>query len=912
MDMRIEISVLALFLVAPGCGNKSATKSPVAQQVASLLKGEVHLTNLRQLTRDTGENAEAYWSFSGEELIMQSKRPPFACDQIYRLPIDGGRPKLVSTGLGRTTCAYFLPGDKEIVYSSTHRSGGACPPAPDHSHGYVWPIYDEYDIFVANADGSQLRKLTDSPHYDAEATVCARDGSIVFTSTRGGDLDLYRMDRDGSNVQQLTDTPGYDGGAFFSPDCSQIVWRASRPTGKALSEYKTLLAKGLVRPSKLELFVANADGTSPRQITYLDAASFAPFFHPSGKRVLFSTNFAGKGGREFDIWAVNTDGTDLERITYAEGFDGFPMFSPDGTKLAFSSNRNQANEGETDVYVADWVEAGQGERHDNGSAAFLADVRWLADEMRQGRGVGSSGIESSAQWLAKRFTALGLEPGNGGSFFQELEVATSIKRGANNTLKIGKTQISGDALAPLGFSANAKLSGQSVFLNYGIIAEDLAIDDYKGKKVKGKIAVVRRYTPNSEAFKNRKNFDRYSSMHRKAFTARERGAVALIIINGPAPGDKDDAPLPELTLDRLGEVGIPVVVVSAKAAASLAKSGKKLELQVALERVLATSKNVVARLPANGQKLAGSVVVGAHYDHLGMGGDNSLGDGGPAIHNGADDNASGVAGLLEVARIASASDQRRRDMLFVAFTAEELGLLGSKRFVKEIPDSTNPIAMVNMDMIGRLRANRLSVLGVATAKEWAGMVQPICARHRVDCVTGGDGYGPSDHSSFTAAGIPVLYFSTGAHSEYHKPSDDTETINAIGGKVVSGLIAELALAVGNLAAAPVHQRTPAPLRGGDRRSFGASLGTIPDYSGDTSKPGLLLSGVRPGGAADMAGIKGGDRILEIGSTKIHSVKDLMYVLQAAKPGSETIARVERGGKTLMVKVVFQKSKARKR
>jgi Tol biopolymer transport system component len=909
--MRIEISVLALLVAGLACGGTSPSATPAAQPAATLHEGEVHLSNLRQLTRDAGENAEAYWSFGGDELIMQSKRPPFACDQIYRLPIDGQRPKLVSTGLGRTTCAYFLPGDKEIVYSSTHRSGGACPPVPDHSQGYVWPIYEEYNIFVANTDGTQLRQLTDSPHYDAEATVCGKDGSIVFTSTRGGDLDLYRMDRDGSNLKQLTDSPGYDGGAFFSPDCSQIVWRASRPKGDALDEYKSLLAKGLVRPSKLELFVANADGTSPRQITYLNAASFAPFFHPSGKRVLFSTNFAGKGGREFDIWAVNTDGTELERITYAEGFDGFPMFSPDGSKLAFSSNRNQANEGETDVFVADWLEPGKGEMHDNGSAAFLRDVQWLADDKREGRGVGGEGIEDSAQWLAKRFTSLGLEPGNGASFFQELKVATSIKRGEKNSLKIGKSQLAGDSLAPLGFSANGRVSAQSIFLGYGIVAKELGLDDYKGKKAKGKIAVVLRYTPDTKAFKDQRNFDLYSSMHRKAFTARENGALALIVINGPAPGDKEEAPMPELTLDRLGEVGIPVLVVSAKAAASLKKGTSKVALEIALERVLATSKNVVARLPAKGQKLLGSVVVGAHYDHLGMGGENSLGDGTQDIHNGADDNASGVAGLLEVARLAAASADRRRDMVFVAFTAEENGLLGSKHFVDTMLESTAPIAMVNMDMIGRLRSNRLSVLGVATAKEWASMVMPTCQRHRVDCVTGGDGYGPSDHSSFTAAGVPVLYFSTGAHADYHKPSDDTETINAIGGKVVSGLIAELALAAGNLATAPVHQKVEAPIRGGDRRAFGASLGTIPDYSGDTSKPGLLLSGARPGGAADMAGMQSGDRILAIGDTEIRSVKDLMYVLQAARPGQEAVARVERAGKTLMLKLVFQKSRARK-
>ncbi|MCP4447920.1 MAG: hypothetical protein GY811_21670 [Myxococcales bacterium] len=252
--MRTIAPVLALVALQFSCGSNSASGTTAEPSLKGVVQDakEVHLSDVRQLTFDAGENAEAYWAFDGSELIMQSKRKPFSCDQIYRLPLDGSRPKLVSTGLGRTTCSYFLPGDREIVYSSTHAASDTCPEVLDHSQGYVWPIYSEYNIYVASADGSNLRKLTDTPHYAAEATVCATNGAIRFTSTRNGDLDLYRMDRDGSNVVQLTDTPGYDGGAFFSQDCSQIVWRASRPTGDALKEYEALLGNGLVRPSKLE------------------------------------------------------------------------------------------------------------------------------------------------------------------------------------------------------------------------------------------------------------------------------------------------------------------------------------------------------------------------------------------------------------------------------------------------------------------------------------------------------------------------------------------------------------------------------------------------------------------------------------------------------------------------------------
>jgi len=318
---------------------------------------EVHLADVRQLTFG-GENAEAYWSPDGSELIFQATAPPYACDQIFRMrPDQPGERRLVSTGKGRTTCAYFFPDGERILYSSTHLTSAACPPRPDHSQGYVWAIYPSYEIFTARPDGSELVRLTANEVYDAEATTCPQDGSIIFTSMRDGDLELYRMAADGSDVRRLTHAPGYDGGAFFSADCSQIVWRASRPAADALADYRRLLTRDLVRPTKLELWVARADGSDARQITHLDSGSFAPYFHPSGQRILFSTNHGDPRGREFDIWAVNVDGTELERITYTPGFDGFPMFSPDGRWLAFSSNRNQGKPGETDVYVARWIDS---------------------------------------------------------------------------------------------------------------------------------------------------------------------------------------------------------------------------------------------------------------------------------------------------------------------------------------------------------------------------------------------------------------------------------------------------------------------------------------------------------------------------------------------------------------------------
>jgi Tol biopolymer transport system component len=342
----LALALAILTAVAPPAARAGALHDP----------REVHLADVVQLTHG-GENAEAYWSPDGERLVFQSTRPPYACDQIFTMSSRAAAdPTRISTGTGRTTCAYyFYPGAERILFASTHAAGDACPPPPDMSKGYVWRIDPGYELWTAKPDGGDLRRLTESPGYDAEATVCPIDGRIVFTSTRDGDLEVYTMNADGGGVRRITKHPGYDGGAFFSADCKQLVWRASRPEGPALAEYRQLLTENLVRPSQLEIWVADADGGNARQVTRLGAASFAPYFFPDGRRILFSSNHGDPKGREFDLWAIDSDGTDLERITFTPGFDGFPVFSPDGRRLAFGSNRNQGKPGETDVYVARWV-----------------------------------------------------------------------------------------------------------------------------------------------------------------------------------------------------------------------------------------------------------------------------------------------------------------------------------------------------------------------------------------------------------------------------------------------------------------------------------------------------------------------------------------------------------------------------
>jgi Tol biopolymer transport system component len=332
----------------------------------TLFAQEKHLANLKQLTFG-GDNAEAYFSFDGKSLSFQSNNKAWGlnCDQIFNLTIDDAakdttyRPTLISTGLGRTTCSYFMPDDKHILYASTHLGGRECPPNPEPraDHKYLWAIYPDFDIFISDLEGKIVKQLTNLPGYDAEATVSPDGKKIVFTSTRNGDLDLYVCNIDGSNVIQVTNQLGYDGGAFFSPDSKKLVFRASRPKTEAdIKEYKDLLAQNLVMPSNMEICVCNVDGSDFKQITHLGKANWAPFFTPKGDKIIFSSNHHSNRGYDFQLYLINLDGTGLEQVTSQSIFNAFPMFSPDGKKLVFSSNRNNHGTHDTNLFIADWVE----------------------------------------------------------------------------------------------------------------------------------------------------------------------------------------------------------------------------------------------------------------------------------------------------------------------------------------------------------------------------------------------------------------------------------------------------------------------------------------------------------------------------------------------------------------------------
>jgi Tol biopolymer transport system component len=348
--MIARLFAAAFFAASLSC----ARPQPVARTVAPE-SGERHLRNVRQLT-DGGENAEAYFSADGKWLTFQSTRDGRRCDQQFVMRADGTGLRRVSTGQGKTTCGYYFANDQKILFASTHHADTACPPRPDPSKGYVWGL-DPYDIYTADRDGGNLRRLTHYGVYTAEATVSPDGRTIVFTSLKDGDLDIYTMNVDGSNVRRLTTAPGYDGGPFFSPDGTKIVYRAWHPTDAAdLASYQGLLAQRLVRPGRMELWVMNADGTGQRQITRLGGANFAPFFTPDGRRIIFSSNHRTPRSSNFDLFLVDLDGSNLEQVTTSGTFDGFPQFSPDGRRLVWASNRHARLSNETNVFIADWVQ----------------------------------------------------------------------------------------------------------------------------------------------------------------------------------------------------------------------------------------------------------------------------------------------------------------------------------------------------------------------------------------------------------------------------------------------------------------------------------------------------------------------------------------------------------------------------
>ena len=821
---------------------------------------EGHLTDMRQLTFG-GDNTGGRWAWDDKQIVLQT-RGEHGCERVVRVSL-ADPPERSAVTEGEEPA--FLPGNREVVYA-------AASPCPKHrERGEGIPLDPGLDVFEANIDGSDAKRLTETAGYDAEASVCGKDGSIVFTSMRDGDPDLYRMNADGGGLQRLTATAGYDGGATFDADCTHVAWHASRPKGRDLEEYRSQLAEGVVKPKALELWIANADGTDARQITVLDARSSAPAWYPGQPRVLFASTYGASSPRDSDLWAIDLDGTNLERVTTAPGPDGSPAFSPDGKWLAFASARaSRGAQTGANAFVARWTGAW---RHVEERPAdhLMGDAAWLADRAREGRGLGTQGLEDAGAYVERSLKSFGLVPAGDDGMRQDFDVTTKVTAAA--TLDVAGAPVAAGAVRALGFSSSAAVEGPLVFVG--------SDGDYTRVDVRHKIVVVRSGP----------------SARHAAWLAREHGAVALLVLTETA--------LPEPTPES--EAGIVAAVVARDALApvlgGLVRGQHPLaRLAVTLAPESTTAFNVVARWAASApadQRLPGTIVLGAHYDALG------------ASSPGADDNASGTAALLHVARsLAEQKPALRRDLVFVAFSGEEQGAAGARAFVKHPPGgllAKDFIAMIDLDMVGRMRDGSLQVFGADTATQWPDLISGACDAALVDCVraTGG-GLGGSDQAPFYEVGVPVLQLFTGVHSDHHKPTDTADKLNATGMAQVARIAEHLARDVSDLGGRLDFQHGAEPPSEGEARSYGASLGTIPDRSGPPKgQKGMLLAGVRAGGPADKAGLKAGDIVVRLGGHLVGAIEDVMFVLTQSKPGTHVTVVVLRDGKELSVDVTLE-------
>ena len=917
------------------------------------------LSDTRQLTFEGRRAGEGYFAPDGKALVFQSEREPGnPFFQIYHLDLTTGDTHRVSPGTGKTTCAFFRPGTNRVLFSSTHLDPEAESRqreeiefrASGQERRYDWDYDVHMDVFSADRDGAGLKRLTDAHGYDAEGAYSPDGEKIVFTSLRNAyppenltaadrkrlETDpayfgeIYIMDADGGNQTRLTQTPGYDGGPFFSADGERVIWRRFDADGM-----------------NADIYTMRPDGTDVRRLTDFGSMSWAPYFHPSGEYAIFASN--KHGFSNFELFLVDASGIrEPVRVTHTDGFDGLPVFSPDGTRLSWTSNRTAG--GESQLFLASWdhvaalaaltsssKRGATNASPDKVEDRLKASVEYLASDELEGRMTGSEGARKAADHIANALQTIGLDPfGDDGSFFQVFEFTADRRIVAEaNALRVDAVgesdvyEVDVD-FRPLSFSANADVEGEVVFAGYGLsVPGATGYDSYAGLDVTDKVVLVLRYVPEDVGVERRTELNRYAGLRYKAMIARDRGAKAILVTTGP--NSPNAGKLIPMTFDNsLAGSGIVAASIGGDVADALfAGAGKSLEetqsqldienphflgqfplegvevaIRTGVERIKETDRNVLAVLPA-GDATSETVVVGAHYDHIGYGATSSLAreDEEGQIHNGADDNASGVAVALEMARALAQHEDRRRNILFAFWSGEELGLIGSSRFVDQPPLSLeNIVAYFNFDMVGRLRDNKLSLQGVGSSGAWRGIIERRNVPAGFNLALLDDPYLPTDSTAFYPKGIPILSFFTGSHEDYNRPTDDPETLDYEGMARIAALGTAIVQDVVSAAERPDYAevQNAAPASGG-REVLRAYLGTIPDYATDIA--GVKISGVRGDGPADKAGMQGGDVIVEFAGNAIANIYDYTYALDAVRIGEPVEVVVLRDGEQVTLTIV---------
>jgi Tol biopolymer transport system component len=952
---------LGLWAIAPAAVGSSSPASHEAR----------FLSRTRQLIFEGRRSGEGYFSPDGKTLVFQSEREPGnPFYQIYLLDLSTGDTHRLSPGTGKTTCAFFRPGTDEVLFTSSHLDPEASSKqkaeldfrASGKERRYSWDYDEHMDLFIARRDGSGLRRLTEAQGYDAEASFSPDGGTIVFTSLRDAypaaklsererkqlEVDpayfaeIYIMNADGSSPKRLTRTPGYDGGPFFSPDGRRIIWRRFDESGM-----------------NADVYTMNLEGGDVRRLTDFGSMSWAPYFHPSGRYAIFTSNKLGF--TNFELYLVDAEGRrEPVRVTFTDGFDGLPVFSPDGNELCWTSNRSSS--GQSQLFLSTW-------NHEAALAALeeaplreqpavtarpdaavevealRKHVGFLAGDALEGRRTGSEGARLAADYAAEQFRAAGLQPaGDTGSFLQAFEftAGSSVVAGKNALLVetdgAGATSFEVDEdFRPLSFTTNGQVEGEVVFAGYGLFVPGPmgeGYDSYAGVDVKDRIVLVLRYVPEQVAPERRQALGRYGGLRYKAMQARERGARAILVVTGPNSPNAGE--LTPLSFDTsLADSGIVAASVSSRVAhALLSSSGKRLaEIQTTLDdenphaegsfplpktrvslrtelaRIRKDDRNVVAYLPpAHGATAEEEILLGAHYDHLGRGDDSSLARKEEAgeIHNGADDNASGAALLLELAASLAARREQhpelfRRGIRFALWSGEEIGLLGSSHFAADEAAMGRAVAYLNFDMVGRLRNNKLVLQGVGSSAAWRPLVEKRNVAAAFDLSLQDDPYLPTDATSLYLKRVPVLNVFTGAHEDYHRPTDDPERLDYEGMARIGEFARALVLDLVQSPVRPDWVEIQQTTRGGSRDSLRAYLGTIPDYA--TEVQGVKLSGVRGGSPADRAGLQAGDVIVRFAGQDIKNIYDYTFALDAVKVGEAVELEVLRNGDRLKFEVM---------
>lgn len=922
--------------------------------------------NSRPLTFVGPRSGEGYFSADGKKMIFQSEREngnPFY--QMYILDLLSGKSQRVSPGVGKTTCGWIHPTGQKVMWSSTHLDGKSKEKAKEEYDNrakavkarYSWNYDETYDIFESDLKGTRLKRLTHEKGYDAEGSYSPDGKWIAFASNRAGYteklspedaalfqkdpsylMDIYLMKADGSSVRRLTDAKGYDGGPFFSADGRKITWRRFSPNG-----------------ATAEIYTMNVDGSDQKAITHLNSMSWAPFFHPSGDYVIFTSSVLGFAN--FELFVVDTEGKkNPVRVTFAEGFDGLPTFTPDGLQMSWT-HRNE--KGESQILISDWDDAQVRKllalpARSPGPLGLSPEIRasdlrrlveWMASPEMNGRQTGSAEEKIlTAKWeeIFKSWGLIGGAPDGG--FLQRFEYTSSVKLGEKSRLQIRgpKTQNLkiGEDAEPYSFSAPGETKeGALIFVGYGIKApandKQASYDSYQGVDVKGKWVFVLRDLPEDLPPDRRAHLSLYSRLQHKITVAREAGALGILIGEGTTPLK----PTPGHALrfeGALGATSLPAWRVGGAWLEEMVKAQqqKLLDVKKRLDRGELVSfpltgyflqgnadliseksvgTNVIARLKAN-RGSGHAVLVGAHGDHLGHGDSgNSLakGDEIGKTHFGADDNASGVAVLMELAHSLSTKKNRAQDLYFAIWSGEEIGLLGSAAYTKAWDQKQKKsfkqtfTASLNLDMVGRLR-DSLQVQGAASGDLWKKLAEEMSARTGLSLSLTDDPYVPTDAMTFYMAGIPSVSFFTGAHGEYHSPRDLPETLNYPGMVRIAGGLQEWLETLTSRPDALVKYQAVAsnPNSRMEGRTYRVHLGTIPDYAQEGVK-GVRLSGVSKDSPAEKAGLKEKDVIVEFAGTKVENIYDYVYGLQAAKPDIATSIKVLRAGKILELTVTPQ-------